>query len=280
MAKFYLHQLRDGKMLVFEDGKITVEETGYPLPDCVLPVGSREYKGQEKILSAILGYPIESHSDFANIVENFEEMSFDDFKIKIQSENIGGGCPQRIQVIAKDCITSNISYIQSTFKHLIPDRFTDDSCSLPETQDIVDEYGDILSSWKYMVNNPNQVFRNNIIMYLGVRHFTEKHIELLRDAYEICVHPDLKNLFSYISVITSENGISAILLLDSVSNNVDLEYFYATISGVDLSDGNIVVEDTEDGVDISFNCVELSLEKFYKSKKHFWGSVKHYNLRS
>lgn len=278
MAKFYLHQLRNGKMLVFEDGIIKVEETGYPLPDCVLPVGSKEYKGQEKILAAILGYSIESHSEFANIMENFEEMTFDEFKLKVQAENIGGGCPQRIQIIARDCTVSNISYIQSTFKHLIPDRFTDDSCILPETQDIIDEYGDILSSWKYLVNNPNQVFRNNIIMYLGVRHFTKKHIDLLRDAYAICVHPDLKGLFMYISVITSENGTSAILLLDSVSNNVDLEYFYATISGVDLSDGNIIVEDTEDEVDISFNCVEPKLEKFYSSTKHFRGSVKHFSL--
>ena len=34
--KFYISQLKDGKMLVFEDNGVRVEETGYSLPDCRL----------------------------------------------------------------------------------------------------------------------------------------------------------------------------------------------------------------------------------------------------
>lgn len=279
MSKFYIHQLLDGEMLVFEDCSISKESTGYPLPDCSILVGSKEYKGQEQVIRALLGYPIESHSDFAKVFSSIDKMDYDSFKLKVQSENIGGGCPERIQIIARDCIDNGIDYVQSIFKHLLPEQFINSDCILPESSDIIEEYNNIIyQNLICKVNKPNSKFRNNIIMYLGIKHFSDKYIELFKDVLSICIRQEYSDIFKYISVITAENGVSAILVADSVLCNIDLEYFYSTIAGIDLADGIIIVTDTEEGIEVSFNCVDKSLSDYYKDKKPFMGSVKHFEL--
>ena len=59
--KFYISQLKDGKMLVFVDNEVRVEETGYSLPDCRLQIGDKILNNKADILKAILGYGIKDY---------------------------------------------------------------------------------------------------------------------------------------------------------------------------------------------------------------------------
>ena len=52
--KFYISQLKDGKMLVFEDNEVRVEETGYPLPDCRLQIRDKVLNNKADILKEVL----------------------------------------------------------------------------------------------------------------------------------------------------------------------------------------------------------------------------------
>lgn len=267
--KFYIHQLRDGKMLVLEDEIIKIEDTGYPLPVCSLTVGDKEYKGQERILKVILGYSIDSTVDFINMFINFDEMHLNNFKLKVQSENIGGGCPSFIQKIAKSCIEENIDWIQASFKYLIPKYYLKDNYILPTSQGIMDEYGDLVQRVKpCKVNNPNTIFKNNIVMWLGLRGDVEKYIRLFKDCLDCLADDFYIDILKYITVITAENGTNAVLFLDSVQGSVDLEYFYSKVIGVDLSESVIEVTDTTEGIEISCDT----------SEKVFKGTVKHYRM--
>lgn len=279
MNKYYIHQLKDGKMLVLDGDTVRVEETGYPIPDCRLSAGSNVYKGQVEVMRAILGYSIEDHSAITEAFSSTEEITYNDFKLKIQSEDIGGGCPKRIQLVARDCTENGISYIQSLFKHKLPEKYLASSCELPCDKDLFEKYtGVVGSNWECKSNFPNQSFLNNIIMYLGVRSFGEKHLDFFKDLKKCCMAQEYKEIFRYLSVITAENGVSAVLLLDSVMSGVDLEYFYSVISKVDLADGNIVIEATEEGVEVSFLCLDESLVDYYKRTKPFRGRVAHYDI--
>lgn len=267
--KFYIHQLRDGKMLVLEDEIIKIEDTGYPLPVCSLTVGDKEYKGQEKILKVILGYSIDSTIDFINMFINFDEMHLNNFKLKVQSENIGGGCPSFIQKIAKSCIEENIDWTQASFKYLIPQYYLKDNYILPTSQDIMDEYGDLVQRVKpCKVNNPNTIFKNNIVMWLGLHGDVEKYIRLFKDCLDCLADDFYIDILKYITVITAENGTNAVLFLDSVQGSVDLEYFYSKVIGIDLSESVIEVTDTTEGIEISCDT----------SEKVFRGTVKHYRM--
>lgn len=267
--KSYIHQLRDGKMLVLEDSIIKVEETGYPLPACSFKLGDKEFKGQEKVLKLIMGYSFDLVKDFIDYALTIEELSLDEFKLKVQSENIGGGCPSFIQKIAKNCIEENIDWTQSSFKHLIPNYYLKDNYILPSSQDIIDEYGDLIQRVKpCKVNNPNSIFKNNIIMWLGLRGDVEKYISLFKDCLDCLADDFYIDVLKYITVITAENGTNAVLFLDSVQGSVDLEYFYSKIIGVDLSESVIEVTDTTEGIEISCDT----------SEKVFKGTVKHYRM--
>jgi hypothetical protein len=276
-TKFYIHQLFNNKMLVLEDGIFSVEELESSTPDCVFTAGNKTYRGQDNIISAILGYQLESSTDFMKEVETWDSMSFNDFKLKVQANNIGGGCPDRVKLIASDALENNIDYIQAMFKHILPSRYIDNSCALPSSTDILDEYKTLIAlNWHCKYNKPNNKFKNNIIMYLGVRDFTDEYVDFLRDVLSICAKDVYKSIFKYFSIITTANGSSAILLIDSYSSNADIEYFYASISGVDLADGYIDVTDTEEGYEVSFVCTDKSLESFYATKKPLNINVKHY----
>lgn len=76
--KCYICQLKDGKMLVFEDNQIKVEETGYPLPDCRLQIGDRTLNNKTDIMKAILGYEIEDFAPFVEFCQDLESMSYND----------------------------------------------------------------------------------------------------------------------------------------------------------------------------------------------------------
>ena len=262
MNKFYILQLKDGKMLVFEDGMFFVEETGYPLPDCSLPVGNKTLTKQADILKAILGYEpddIVPIMEYASSIEN--KVSFNDFKFKIQSENIGGNCPDKLHNMAVDILNSDLTFTQVAFKYILPSYLISDSCILPSEEDILEEYSDLIKlPWNYKVNRPNHKFRNNIIMFGGIKYITERHIE-------------------YISLISAENGTGAIILSDSITDNVDAEYFYVKATRVDLGDGFIKTNIDDETIDISFECTDSILKDYYKSKRDFHGIIKRFKLK-
>ena len=278
MDKFYIHQLRNGKMLVFEDNLFSIEETGYPLPDCSLTVNGRKYDNQADIFKVIMGYVPENDLEFIEFLEQIEPMDFDTFKYTVQSKNIGGGCSQKITKIAIEILENGLTFNQAVFKHTIPDRFLNDECILPSDEDIVNEYGDLLGlSWNNRVNKPNSIFRNNILMFTGVKNISDKHIEFIKDLINICMSSLAKEQFKYLTTITAENGIGAIILIDSVTNNADFEYFYTKITGVSLSDGIIRVVTADDTLKLSFESEE-DLKEYYKNIKSFNGTFKRYNL--
>lgn len=281
MNKFYILQLKDGKMLVFENGMFFVEETGYPLPDCSLPVGNKTLTKQADILKAILGYEpndIISIMEYALSIE--DKISFNDFKFKIQSENIGGNCPDKLHNMAVDILNSDLTFTQVAFKYILPSYLISDSCILPSEEDILEEYSDLIKlPWNFKVNRPNHKFRNNIIMFGGIKYITERHIEFIKDVYAICVRPEEKDHLNYISLISAENGTGAIILSDSITNNVDAEYFYVKATGVDLGDGFIKTNIDGETIDISFECTDSSLKDYYKSKRDFHGIIKRFKLK-
>lgn len=281
MNKFYILQLKDGKMLAFEDGMFFIEETGYPLPDCNLPVGNKTLTKQADILKAILGYEpddIVPIMEYASSIEG--KISFNDFKFKIQSENIGGNCPDKLHNMAVDILNSDLTFTQVAFKYILPSYLISDSCILPSEDDILEEYSDLIKlPWNCKVNKPNHKFRNNIIMFGGIKYITERHIEFIKDVYAICVRPEEKDHLNYISLISAENGTGAIILSDSITNNVDAEYFYVKVTGVDLGDGFIKTNIDGETIDISFECTDSSFKDYYKSKRAFHGIIKRFKLK-
>lgn len=237
--KSYIYQLSGGKMLVFQDGWVGVETTGYPLPDCSLKVGDKTLRGQNAVMRAILGYDVDDAQSFAQAVSNIQPMLFDDFKNKVISENIGGGCPVRVQAI-QSAVRGGLSRNLALFKYVLPVGIVNESCSLPSEVDLVEEYSSLLNvNWVVHTNTPNWKFKNNIIMLTGCRAVTDKHIEFIKDVVAICMVPYERNKYRYLSAITLQNGNGALILTDSYIGNSDLAYLYQRVTFADLSVGKI-----------------------------------------
>lgn len=263
MPKNYICQLSGGKMLAFQDGWVAVETTGYPLPDCVLKVGEKVYKGQDAILQVILGYQIEDMSDFTRGVANIEPMLFDDFKYKAIINNLGCGCSPRLRDVTIGVHDEKLTYNQALFKYVMPSMCVDRFCLLPSDSDISEEYADMLRiPWESRVNTPNWKFRNNMILLTGCREVTDKHIAFIDDVVAICLTDTEKRKYKYLSAITLANGNGAIILCDSYIGNTDIAYLYQRVTGCDLSAGEIVCNVSADGsVDAHFEYEEGGVKR-------------------
>lgn len=248
MAKQYIYQLSGGAMLVFQDGWVGVEAHGYPLPDCSMRVGGRVYKGQNNVMRMILGYDIENPQAFIAAVMKFDPMTFEDFKYKVLSENIGGACPDRLR---EACIASRhggLTKNQALFKYVLPKQCVSDVCSVPSDSELTDEYADLLGvNWVAHQNVPNWKFRNNILLLTGCREVTDRHIDFVKDVISFCMSPSERGKYRYISGITLSNGNGAIVLIDSYIDNVDVAYLYQRVTGADLSVGKVLVNVEADG---------------------------------
>lgn len=279
MSKNYIYQLSGGKMLVFQDGWVGVEETGYPLPDCALTVNGKVLKKQQDIMRAILGYDVENAQAFASYVAGIQPMLFDEFKHKIIIENIGGGCSQRMQAIQRAVHDQKLARNVALFKYTLPLACIDEDCILPAEDALVEEYGDILNTnWVTHVNTPNWKFKNNLIMLTGCREVTDKHIAFAQDVAAICMLHTEKLKYHYLCGVTLSNGNGAIILTDSYINNCDLAYLYQKVTGADLSVGKIDgVFHKEDG---SFSMKFEYVEDVGKKRKMptMTGVVKRYKL--
>lgn len=277
MSKFYLHQLLDGKMLVYEDDIIKVEDTGYPLPNCSLPVGAKTYTNQDEIIRLVLGYSIEDSRSFIETIKDIEPMSLLEFKLMCQAQDIGGGCPDKLHEIALLVTEKSVSYNWAVASKILPACYCDEI--LDEDSDFLSKYSSLLKlHWRFKVNKPNYIFQNNIIMFTGIHEPSDKHIEFIRDLRNIFMSEDVKPRFNYISLIKANNGVGAILLIDSISDNCDMEYFYSHIAGVALEDGKINTEIHDDCVSISFECLDDSLKGYYSNSKVFNGHIKRVSL--
>lgn len=276
MPKFYIHQLNNGKMLVFEDNMFKIEETGYPYPDCAFPLGTKIESNQEKILELILGYPIENPLEFVKVVSTFKPMSLEDFKLKIQSENIGKGCPERLQTIANTIINGEsweIAFLMSIF----PKYMLKPNLSIPD--EFVEKYKSLLYyEWKLFENRHNSIFKNNILMFLGIGKITDLHLNFVKDLYEHFLNDSYKDLYKYLSVIKNEHEKGCIVLIDSTIGDTDIEYFYSKIAGLNLRDGYIDIQIDEEKFEASFVCTESYRENYYKEKKSIRGSIERMNL--
>ena len=65
---------------------------------------------------------------------------------------------------------------------------------------------------------------------------------------------------------------------DCILHNEDFQYFYSKIAGVDIFDGFIDVELTENEVELCFCCEDESQKAFYSNKKPFKGFYKRYEI--
>lgn len=250
MAKGYLCQLSGGKMLVFQNGWVGVEQVGYPLPDCVLEVGGVKYRGQSSVLRAILGYDIEDVVSFAKIVSGIEPMKYLDFKRKVIFEDIGGGCPERLKKAISD---TSLGFNQAMFKYILPDDMLDAGCLMPTEEDMEEEYSNLLAlDWSVHHNEPNWRFRNNILMFTGCGEVTDRVLSFVEDLESICLAESERVKYRYISGITLSNGKGAVLLLDSYAGNCDVSYLYWKVTGCDLSEGRIITSCAEDGAVMAY----------------------------
>lgn len=256
--KSYIYQLSGGKMLVFQDGWIGIEETGYPTPDCTLRVGERILRGQQLVMRAILGYDVADAQAFITEVLKFGPMKFEDFKYKILSENIGGGCPTRLRQVCIAEHTSGLSKNLALFKYILPISCVDENCWMPSEEDIVSEYADMLAiDWSSYKHIPNWRFKNNMILLTGCREVTQKHIDFIKDVVAACMLEFEKPKYHYISGITLSNGNGAIVLTDTYAGNVDAALLYQRVTGADLSVGKIVSTVDKDGaLSMHFEYVE------------------------
>ena len=263
MAKQYIYQLSGGAMLVFQDGWVGVEAHGYPLPDCSMQVGGRLYKGQNNVMRMILGYDIENPQVFIAAAMKFDPMRFDDFKYKVMSENIGGGCPARLRDALIDAHDSGLSKNLSLFKHILPRQCVAEVCGLPNEERLVADFGDMLRiNWVAHQNVPNWKFRNNIILLTGCREVTDKHIAFIKSVARMCMKDSEKGKYKYISGITLENGNGAIVLIDSYIGHYDVAFLYQKVTGADLSVGKIVGNVDGDGfVTMSFEYVDTTMRR-------------------
>lgn len=263
MPKSYICQLSGGRMLVFQDGWVGVETTGYPLPDCTLVVGGRTLRGQQDVMRAILGYDVEDWQAFSSAVADIQPMVFDSFKYKVLLENIGGGCPKRVREVFIAEHDMGLSKNQALFKYLLPRSCVDELCQLPSEHDLIDEYADMLRiNWATHQNIPNWKFRNNILMFTGCREVTDKHIAFIRDVVQICMKESEKAKYRYISGITLSNGNGAIVLIDSYIGHWDVAYLYQKVTSVDLSVGQIEGSVEQDGsVSMHFVCADKAVKR-------------------
>lgn len=236
-------------MLVYQDGWVGVEHTGYPLPDCTLPVANGTLRGQENILRAILGYDLNDTQSFVSKVSRIQPMTYDAFRRKIILEEIGGGCPKWIKTVTETGEDSKLSHNQARFKYLLPISCVNPSCALPSDEDITAEYGELLGyNWNTRQNEPNWRFRNNIILFTGCREVTDKHIDMIKDVVAICMRDSEKSKYKYVSGVTLSNGNGAIMLLDSYIGNCDIAYLYQSVTSADLSAGRILCDVNGDSV--------------------------------
>lgn len=262
MAKNYIYQLAGGKMLVYQDGWFGVENTGYPLPDCSLHVGNMTFTKKDDILRAILGYDITDIPSFVATVSTFEPMVYEDFKYKVQMENIGGGCSKKLQKIAVATHDMGLSTAQAVFKYILPVSCVDEACVLPSESDLLSEYEDLLRyDWSAYVHNPDWRFRNNMILFTGIREVTQKHFEFMQDVVSICMASSERPKYRYMSGITLSNGNGAIVLTDSYIGNCDVAFLYQRVTGVDLSIGKIVATEESDAVKAHFEYVDKTARR-------------------
>lgn len=273
--KFYIFQLKDGKMLVFENNEIKIEETGYPLPDCRLQIGSKVLNSKVDIMKAILGYEIEDFSAFVEFAQDLEPIPYNEFKLKVYRDEIGGNCPEKLHEIGVDVIDLGFTYEEALFRHILPLKFLNMNKELPD----LSEYKDLLyKNWNYSLTDPSKRssrFKGNILMYSGIRDFNEKYIEFIKLLLSSCNSVDY---FHHLTTITTKSGITCLLLSDCISRDEDFQYFYSKIAGVDLFDGFIDVEVVENDVELCFCCEDDSQKAFYRNKKPFRGSFKRYEI--
>lgn len=248
MGKNYICQLSGGKMLVFKDGWVGVEATGYPLPDCQMVIAGCLCSGQRDVLRALFGYYIEDISAFASFSSGIEPMTFDDFKFKVMSEDIGGGCPQRLKSVIRGVRVEGLTLNQALFKYVLPVGCVDSACVLPSDAELVSEYADMLAiDWSVHVHSPDWKFRNNILLFTGCREVTNKHIEFVKDVVAICMPEVERGRYKYVSGITLSNGNGAVVLTDSYIGNSDVSFLYQKVTSADLSSGRIICSVEEDG---------------------------------
>lgn len=245
MSKGYLCQLSGGKMLVFQDGWVGVEAVGYPLPDCVIKVGGTTYRGQTAVLKAVLGYAVEDIVSFTKEVSGFSPMKFADFKRRVITNDIGGGCQARLKKAMSD---DSLGFNQALFKYILPDEMIDQDCLMPSETEVDEEYSDLLAiNWAVHHNEPNWRFRNNILMFSGCGEVTDRLLSFIEDLESICLAGSERAKYRYLSGITLSNGRGAILMLDSYAGNCDVSYLYWRVTGCDLSEGQIITSCDEAG---------------------------------
>ena len=273
--KFYISQLKDGKMLVFEDNEVRVEETGYPLPDCRLQIGDRVLNNKADILKAILGYEIEDYASFIAFTQDLEPISYNNFKLKIYRDEVGGNCPQKLHEIGVDVIDLGFTYEEALFRHILPSKFLNMNDDLSDLTDFKDL---LYKNWNYTVTDPSKRssrFKGNILMYSGIRDFSEKYVDFIKLLLNNCCDVDY---FHHLTTVTTKSGITCIILSDCILHNEDFQYFYSKIAGVDIFDGFIDIELTKDEVELCFCCEDKNQKAFYNNKKPFKGFYKRYEI--
>lgn len=273
--KCYICQLKDGKMLVFEDNQIKVEETGYPLPDCRLQIGDKVLNNKTDIMKAILGYEIEDFAPFVEFCQDLEPMSYNDFKLRVYKENFNDECPEKLHLIGVDVIDFGFTYEEALFRHILPTKFINMNDDLSD----ISAYKDLIyKNWNYSITDPTKKssrFKGNILMYSGIRNFDERYVDFIKLLLNNCCSV---NYFHHLTTITTHSGITCMILSDCISKDEDFQYFYSKIAGVDLFDGFVDVEVINDTVELCFCCTDKLQESFYKGKKPITCSFKRYNI--
>lgn len=266
----YIYQLGNGKMLCMNDNnQMEVIETGYPYPDCAIKMGDVIVKDQNQILRAILGYSIVDFEDFASKVLTLEPMSFMKWKLKIQSENIGGGCPLNSQRFAQYTL-EGCKESQAFYKLLIPNGCFKDDFELP-TDEWLDEHKNFFSY------GFNTYLDEEKIVYSNLSDVSIDFLDILSDALINCCSCRLPE---YVTVVEGyKTGI--ILFSDDISDNQDLKYIYCESMNIDMEDFDLTVNTFGTTVAVEYKPITKKGHILDRDEmlSNFFGSYQRYTFK-
>ena len=275
----YICQLGGSKLLKLFDNKVEIEDTGYPVPPCCLMLGDKVITGQWNVLKYIFSYEFSNFRDFILYASSIDKaITFKEFKYTVMRDNIGGGCPERLQLIGKYILDDDFSEIKAFFATSLPYNKNILDIHFPE-DDFLSEYSAyIYNSYIYKINKPNRLYRNNIIMIKNTRGSLDKHKRYLVENYKRCMLDDYKLIYRYLTIIKASSKSAYFILSDSIENDIDIDYFYTKVSGCSVCDGYSEVIIDGNKLNVSFVCVNESLKEFYEGKKSFVGEFERIEL--
>ena len=283
-VKIYLCQLEDDVMLVYDGETVKPKSVGYPVPDCRLPYNDSEILGSNNILKALLSYDIKDMVAFKKAMLDLKPVSFLDFKAKVFAEDIGGGCPKRLQTVGRLIQDYKLTELGAYYCSLCPFITNNlDVVELPSDDYLTSHKAMITANWGIFTKVHRYGFQNNMIVYTGVRGVDDinKLSDFIKTLIKCCMDKEKLSRYKYITAFLTERGSGGVVLSDSVIDNVDMSMFYQRISGVDLKDGVVDCDFRDnDIVELTFRCTDKVYEPYYRGRVHkFVGSYYREELR-